>query len=47
MTTQEPPITTERWLEIMRYELVGIADRNYQEKAWFNAGPGGPVSSPG
>ncbi|HEY3919440.1 MAG TPA: hypothetical protein VGL83_16750 [Stellaceae bacterium] len=23
-----------------------IADRNFQEKAWFNPGPGGPVSSP-
>lgn len=46
MNAKEPPITTARWLEIMRYELVRIADRNYQEQAWFNPGPGGPVSSP-
>ncbi|HEX3973087.1 MAG TPA: hypothetical protein VHX19_17295 [Stellaceae bacterium] len=46
MTTKEPPITTARWAEIIRRELVGIADRSFQEKAWFNPGPGGPVSSP-
>ena len=46
MSTKEPPITTARWLEIIRRELVDIADRNFQEKAWFNPGPDGPVSSP-
>jgi hypothetical protein len=46
MSATEPPITTARWLEIIRRELVGIADRSFQEKAWFNPGPDGPVSSP-
>ena len=46
MSTKEPPISTARWLEIIRRELVDIADRSFQAKAWFNPGPDGPVSSP-
>lgn len=41
-----PPITTARWLEIVKYELDRIADRAYQEKAWFNSSSKGPMSSP-
>ena len=39
-----PPITTERWLEIVKYELDRIADRDYQQRAWFNRSA--EVSSP-
>ena|SRR5690348_3641458 len=42
--TTNPPMTTERWLEIIKYELDRIADREYQERAWFNRSP--EVSSP-
>ena len=39
-------INTARWLEIVKPTLRAFADRSYQERAWFNPGPKGPVSSP-
>ena len=45
MTAREAPITTERWLEIIKPELEEFADRGQQEQSWFNPGPDGPVSS--
>lgn len=45
MTMPEPPITTERWLEIIKPVLEEFSDREEQERSWFNPASNGPVSS--
>jgi hypothetical protein len=44
MTTPEVPITTARWLEIMKPELEEFAERDIQQQMWF--GGHSEISSP-